>query len=221
MKIKTLPLLALCAILFSCNPKKSNEPVIRLTTNYGKITLKLYPETPRHRDNFVKLAESGYYNGILFHRVIADFMIQAGDPNSRIAENTQPLGAGDAPYTIPAEIVFPRYYHKKGALAAARQADYVNPERASSGSQFYIVKGRTFSDPELDMMQSQYGVNFTPEQRNVYKTLGGTPHLDGQYTVFGEVIEGMDVVEKIARVKTNTMDQPIDNVQIIRAERIR
>ena len=221
MTLKSLPLLALFALLFSCNPKNNNEPVIRFTTNHGKITVKLYPETPQHRDNFVKLVESGYYDGLLFHRVISEFMIQAGDPDSRNAEQTQSLGSGDTPYTIPAEIIFPRYYHKKGALAAARQGDYTNPQRASSGGQFYIVQGRTFSDEQLDMMQNQTGVSYSAEQRNIYKTLGGTPHLDGQYTVFGEVTEGFDVIEKISRVKTGEMDRPIENVRITKAVRIK
>ncbi len=253
----------------ACNTKKELEPKVRLETSYGDIVLKLYAETPLHRDNFVKLVEDGFYDGVLFHRVIADFMIQTGDPNSKNAKPGQSLGTGDVGYKLPAEIIYPKYYHKKGALAAARQGDQVNPKKESSGCQFYIVEGRKFSDDELNMMEknmyqrvksnlfqekakdkqneiNQYRMErnqekldvirdsiltevhkemadsaaykFTEEQRKDYTTIGGTPHLDGEYTVFGEVIEGLDVVDKISGTKTGNMDRPVEDIRIIKAK---
>ncbi len=184
---------------------------VKITTNVGAIVIKLYNETPLHRDNFMKLAEEGYYDGTLFHRVIKQFMIQGGDPNSKNAQAGQPLGGGGPGYTIQAEIV-QGLFHKKGALAAARMGDNVNPERRSSGSQFYLVQGRVFTPQELDNIEMQSRKAFTPEQRIAYTTIGGTPHLDGAYTVFGEVIEGLDVVEKISLVATGPGDRPIEDV---------
>ena len=231
----------------------------------GDIVVKLYNETPKHRDNFIKLAKAGTYDGTLFHRVIKDFMIQAGDPQSKNAPKGKSLGTGDVGYTIPAEFVYPKYFHKRGALSAARQGDNVNPEKASSGCQFYIVTGKVYNDSSLANMQEQINqmrlqnvfnelarkhmkeiykmrrendqeglmrlqdelieqaeaqmagkprCEFTPEQRQAYTTVGGTPHLDGEYTVFGEVLEGMDVVDKIQRVKTDRNDRPEENVVI-------
>lgn len=242
-----------------------NETLLRLETTMGGITVKLYSETPLHRDNMVKLAKEGVYDNTLFHRVIKDFMIQAGDPNSKDAPKGKSLGSGDVGYTIPAEFVYPQYFHKKGALSAARQSDQVNPEKASSGCQFYIVTGKVFNDSTLLSMEQQKNENrmnvafnalaqkymkeiykmrkendnaglqalqdkliaeaeaevakqpefrFTPEQVRAYTTVGGTPHLDGEYTVFGEVIEGMDVVEAIQKVATDHNDRPEADVRI-------
>ncbi len=238
---------------------------VKIETTMGDIIVKLYDETPNHRDNFIKLVENGTYEGTLFHRVIKDFMIQAGDPDSKGAPKGQMLGSGDVGYTVPAEFVYPQLFHKKGALAAARQGDNVNPEKASSGCQFYIVTGRVFNDSTLLSMEEQKNQNkftsvfnalaqkhmkeiyqmrrnndqeglmnlqdslfvetqkqmegepefkFTEEQRQAYTTVGGTPHLDGEYTVFGEVIEGMDVVDKIQQVSTNGSDRPDDDIVI-------
>ncbi len=186
---------------------------VLIKTDKGNITIALYNETPGHRDNFLKLAKEGFYDGLLFHRVIRDFMIQAGDPMSRDAVPGEPLGSGGPGYTIPAEIV-PGLFHQKGALAAARQGDQVNPERRSSGSQFYIVQGRVWSEAELDQIELGKEMPFTDEQREKYTTLGGTPHLDDAYTVFGQVIEGLDVVDRIAAVETGDRDRPKEDVAI-------
>jgi cyclophilin family peptidyl-prolyl cis-trans isomerase len=182
-----------------------------ITTLYGDIKIKLYNETPLHRDNFIKLAKESYFDGILFHRVIKGFMIQGGDPDSKNADSTQFLGNGGPAYTIPAEILTPKIFHKKGALAAARDN---NPAKASSGSQFYIVQGKVFTQPELDAIAKRIGTTFSQEQCTVYKTIGGTPQLDGNYTVFGEVYEGLDIVDKIAAVKTGPNDRPVKDVKM-------
>jgi len=185
-----------------------------IETSLGKIKIILYEETPLHSENFIKLASEGVYNEILFHRVIENFMIQTGDPSSRNAGKGQLIGTGGVGYTIPAEF-HPALYHKKGAIAAARQGDNVNPQRASSGSQFYIVQGTVFTDAQLDQMEAQgIHIKFTQEQRDVYKTLGGTPHLDYAYTVFGSVVEGFDVVEKIAAVQTDQYNRPLEDVSL-------
>ena len=244
------------------------ETLVKIETTAGDIKVKLYNETPKHRDNFIKLVKDGMYEGTLFHRVIKDFMIQAGDPDSKNAPKGKMLGAGDVGYTIPAEFVYPKYFHKKGALSAARQGDNVNPKKESSGCQFYIVTGKVYNDSTLLSMESQMNENkinvifntlaqkhmkeiykmrkandenglydlqeklfaeaqeiaakqpefhFTPEQIEAYTTVGGTPHLDGEYTVFGEVVEGMDVVDKIQQVKTDRSDRPEEDVKIIKA----
>ena len=197
---------------------------VQILTNKGRIRVVLYNETPQHRDNFLRLVREGYYDGVLFHRVINRFMIQTGDSATRNLKEGEPIPDLPEPYKVPAEIKFPQFFHKRGALAAAREGDGVNPERASSMSQFYIVYGRIFSDAKLDKTQERVSkatngtAIFTPEIREVYKTIGGTPHLDGQYTVFGEVIEGMDVVEDIEFVKTDEKDRPIEDVRIIHAK---
>ncbi len=250
----------------------SNTTRVLLETTFGEIELALYNETPQHRDNFVKLVNDGTYNGVLFHRVIKDFMVQTGDPSSRTATADALLGEGGPGYDIPAEIVYPKFFHKRGALAAAREGDETNPERKSSGSQFYIVTGRRFSEYQLEKMLERivnqekamifnqlaanrrseieavqamgdemalkglqgiiaaeaeriYNENhkdnpfsFTPEQVAAYSTIGGAPHLDGQYTVFGEVVKGMDVVDKIQNVTTGAHDRPVDDVRIISAK---
>ena len=244
------------------------ETLVKIETTAGDIKVKLYNETPKHRDNFIKLVKDGMYEGTLFHRVIKDFMIQAGDPDSKNAPKGKILGAGDVGYTIPAEFVYPKFFHKKGALSAARQGDNVNPKKESSGCQFYIVTGKVYNDSTLLSMESQMNENkinvifntlaqkhmkeiykmrkandedglydlqeklfaeaqemaakqpefhFTPEQIEAYTTVGGTPHLDGEYTVFGEVVEGMDVVDKIQQVKTDRSDRPEEDVKIIKA----
>jgi len=239
------------------------DPVVDIRTTLGDIKVKLYDDTPVHRDNFLKLVREKYYDGVLFHRVIKNFMVQTGDPDSRTADSTAMLGSGDPSYTLPAEINYPKHFHKYGALAAARTGDQVNPERRSSGSQFYIVTGEKQTERVLDMMtqrannerkqtyfnglvkqhmdevrelrekndregletlrqelarQTEEAVKDVPmpdEIRRTYLTQGGTPHLDGQYTVFGEVVEGMDVVEKIQNAETGRADRPKEDIRIL------
>lgn len=186
---------------------------VLIETSYGNMVVKLYNETPQHRDNFVKLVREGFYDGLLFHRVINNFMIQGGDPNSKGAAAGVQLGDGNLGYTIPAEFN-PALFHKKGALAAARMGDNVNPKKESSSCQFYLVQGQVWNDQVLNMFREQYGKNFTDEQLEVYKTIGGTPHLDGDYTVFGEVVYGLEVIDKIAAVKTGAMDRPLEDVSM-------
>ena len=185
-----------------------NEKKVLIKTTMGDITVMLYDDTPLHRDNFIKLVNEGWYTGSPFHRVIKNFMIQGG-------QNAD--GSVDPGYRIPAEIK-PNHFHKKGALAAARQADQVNPQKMSSGSQFYIVQGQVWNETQLNMFESRYGKVFNAKQRQAYQSVGGTPHLDGDYTVFGEVTEGLDIVDKIAAVKTGAMDVPVEPVTIISME---
>ena len=242
-----------------------NRVKVEVKTSMGAFVLALYNETPAHRDNFVKLAEEGYYDGVLFHRVINQFMVQAGDPSSKTADSTAVLGEGDPGYTLPAEFVYPKYFHKRGALAAARTADQVNPERRSSGSQFYVVTGKVYTPDMLEGMkgrmvdqrkqqlftalsmehmdsiramqarsdmaglqalrdeliaktEAQYAAapfEYTPEQIEAYTTVGGTPFLDGQYTVYGEVVEGYEVINKIQNVETGMHDRPRADVKIL------
>jgi peptidyl-prolyl cis-trans isomerase B (cyclophilin B) len=199
------------------------RPEVLLETSMGNIRLVLYNETPQHRDNFLKLVNEGFYDGNLWHRVIFNFMIQTGDSTTRHAKPGESVGLHSPDYTIPAEIVYPKYFHKRGALAAAREGDAENPERASSASQFYIVYGTTYSSLSLDKFQERIDqatdgkYKMTEEIRDHYRKYGGTPHLDGQYTVFGEVVEGMDVVRKIQMVQTDDYARPIDDVKIIKA----
>ena len=197
--------------------KKDRKKDVLIRTSMGDMLVRLSDSTPLHRDNFLKLVKQHYYDSILFHRVINQFMIQSGDPDSKHAAAGQPLGGGGPDYTIPAEFRT-SLFHKKGVIAAARQGDQVNPLKASSGSQFYIVQGRTFSEAGLDSFETGRTKKIPPEQREVYKTLGGTPHLDQGYTVFGEVVEGLDVVDKIAAVATSKgadFDRPLNDVRII------
>lgn len=249
------------------NMETDNATLVRLETTLGNITVKLYNETPKHRDNFIKLVKEGVYDSLLFHRVIKNFMVQAGDPDSKNANDTASLGYGDVGYTVPAEFN-PSLFHKKGALAAARQGDDVNPEKASSGCQFYIVTGKKYSQAQLINMENQINearldtafnvlarkhmkeiykmrkagdnegllelqdtleaqaraevakeprFRFTKQQIDAYTTLGGTPHLDGNYTVFGEVVDGMNVVDQIETAKTNGADRPLTNIRILKA----
>lgn len=247
--------------------ENENRTLVKLETTMGNITVALYNETPKHRDNFIKLVKEGVYDSTLFHRVIKQFMIQAGDPDSKSASDTAMLGSGDVGYTIPAEFN-PKFFHKRGVLAAARQGDDVNPEKASSGCQFYIVTGRKFTEPQLLGMENKMNeqreeaifdslarqhmkeiykmrkagdnagllelqdsleaqareladkeekFRFTPEQIQAYSTIGGAPHLDGSYTIFGEVTEGMEVVNNIEIAKTNRADRPVENIRILKA----
>lgn len=193
-------------------PVEKNQKV-RIKTEYGNMTVLLYDETPIHRDNFIKLVEDGFYDGTLFHRVINDFMIQGGDPDSRDAAPNQPLGRGGPGYTLEAEM-HPEFIHKKGALAAARQGDQVNPQRRSSGSQFYIVHGKRVSATELNNMVAQSGAFYTQDQINTYGEIGGTPFLDQQYTVFGEIIDGMEVIDRIAETPTGTANRPVQDIEM-------
>lgn len=271
--------LTICAMLmtFLASAQSGNESkmdktnsasgtVVDLKTTMGDIKIRLYDDTPLHRDNFIKLVNEGFYDGVLFHRVIKDFMVQTGDPKSRDAAPGDMLGAGDPGYTVDAEIIYPGHYHKYGALAAARTGDDFNPERKSSGSQFYIVTGQKFTPSQMDMMKNRmmqnalqsyfkklqiqhrdeiqklYQANDTAglealrqklireTESNVkpvtipenvvadYINVGGAPHLDGQYTVFGEVVSGMDVVEKIQNAETGPADRPKNDIRIISAK---
>ena len=281
---KLLPLAAIALMCIACaeatgadNTEITNNPMTQQTpdtasvrvlvkTTAGNFTVLLYGDTPKHRDNFVKLVEDGYYDSTLFHRVIKDFMIQTGDPDSKKAAPGQALGSGGPDYKIDAEIVYPRHFHKRGALAAARQGDQVNPMKQSSGSQFYIVTGRKVSEPEMQQMTAhlknkqlqeifnslamehrdsiidmqrrgdRQGLSalqdslisqteakaaampepsLTEEQKQAYTTVGGAPHLDGDYTVFGEVIDGMDTIDKIEKAETDGRDRPKDDIRII------
>ena len=182
-----------------------------INTNLGDIVVELYNETPQHRDNFIKLPKSGYLNQSLFHRVIPGFMIQGGDPDSKNALPNVELGNGGPGYTIPAEFNS-KFFHKKGALAAARMPDGVNPKKESSGSQFYIVEGEAQSAERLALFEKKLEVTFSDEQKQAYSTVGGTPHLDGSYTVFGQVIEGIDVVSKIAKAKRDQRNRPLTDI---------
>ncbi len=185
---------------------------IIIQTNYGSMTLVLYDDAPLHKANFLKLSREGFYDGQIFHRLIKDFMIQGGDPNSRNASRGELLGQGGPGYTIPAEINS-KYYHKKGALAAARKGDNVNPAKESSGSQFYIIQGSVFTKQQLDMMvERNIHKRFTTEEIKAYTTMGGSPHLDGGYTVFGEIIEGFDVLEKLMDVPVDSYDRPLSDL---------
>ena len=205
--------------------KKDRKRDVLIQTTMGDIVIRLSDSTPLHRDNFLKLVKVGYYDSVLFHRVMKDFMIQGGDPNSIRAAAGKPLGDGGPGYTVPAEFR-KTLFHKKGALAAARMGDNVNPTKASSGSQFYIVQGKVFTDAGLDSLERfrLNGRKIPAEQRAAYKTIGGTPHLDQGYTVYGEVVKGLEVVDKIAAVQTSRAqdrDRPLQDVRILKAKLIK
>ena len=205
--------------------KRDRKKDVLLQTSMGDIILRLSDSTPLHRDNFLKLVKQGFYDSILFHRVINNFMIQAGDPDSKMAVAGKPLGGGGPGYTVPAEFRT-TLFHKKGALAAARRGDDVNPDKASSGSQFYITQGKKFTDGGLDSLETLRlkGRKIPADQREVYKTIGGTPHLDQGYTVFGEVVKGIGVIDTIAAVPTSKgadRDRPLEDVSIIKAKLVK
>jgi cyclophilin family peptidyl-prolyl cis-trans isomerase len=205
--------------------RKDRKRDVEFITTEGIIVVRLYDSTPLHRDNFLRMVKSHYYDSILFHRVIKNFMIQAGDPNSKRAPAGQPLGNGGPGYTIPAEFRT-TLFHKKGVVAAARQSDNVNPEKKSGATQFYIVQGRTFSDQQLDSIETVrlHGYKLPSAHREVYKTIGGTPQLDQNYTVFGEVVTGLDVVDKIASSATSTgqdRDRPLQDIRIVKTKLVK
>jgi cyclophilin family peptidyl-prolyl cis-trans isomerase len=204
-------IMLLCAVTAFAKPPKNQY--VRISTSFGDCIIRLYNETPKHRDNFIKLTKQGFYNGTLFHRVIQNFMIQGGDPDSRDTSKNKAgveLGNGDVKYTIPAEFN-EHIFHKRGVLAAARDN---NPEKASSGCQFYIVEGKRFTDEDLDktIQTRMQGRAIPASQREIYKTVGGTPHLDQNYTVYGEVVTGIDMVDQVAAVKKDQRDRPLQNV---------
>jgi peptidyl-prolyl cis-trans isomerase B (cyclophilin B) len=213
MKFKLFTLLLIAYMSASCQPKTQTYTI---ETTMGNIKVKLFENTPLHKENFEKLVKEQFYDSVLFHRIISQFMIQTGNGATKTARAGERSGGdGDLGYTVPAEFAHGNF-HKKGALAAARMGDQVNPEKRSSCSQFYIVQGRIFSDEELDAIENQMGLMFSEFQRSIYKTLGGTPFLDQNYTVFGEVMEGLDVVDKIASVPTGSGDWPLADIRIIR-----
>ncbi len=197
------------------NKKEKEESVhlVELSTQFGDMTIMLYNETPQHRDNFIRLSKEGFFNDLLFHRVIKQFMIQGGDPGSKGAQPGTALGTGGPGYTVPAEFN-DALIHRKGALSAARMGDNVNPEKASSGSQFYIVQGQTYTAESLESMAARSGRVYTQEQKDAYASEGGTPQLDGAYTVFGQVIKGLEVIDKIAAVSTDPRDRPLEDVKM-------
>jgi len=207
-------LLTFYFISFMMISHQSNAQTYTIETNLGDIQIKLYDKTPLHKENFEKLVEAQFYDNVLFHRIIQGFMIQTGNPATKLVEDGKTLDI-DLNYTIAAEFV-PEYFHKKGALAAARTGDAVNPEKRSSSSQFYIVQGRTFEDVELDQVEKQIQLEFPEFHRGIYKAIGGTPFLDQNYTVFGEVVKGLAVVDAIAAVPTKPGDSPEVDIRIIR-----
>ena len=204
----------------SANAQTSTSEVL-LETTAGNIRIALFDETPLHRDNFLKLVKEHVYDSLLVHRVIKDFMIQSGDLHSKHAQPGQRLGSGDYNYTVEAEFRLPKIFHRRGMVAMAREGDRGNPERRSSACQFYIVWGKVYNDARLMKVQERLDttahVQLTPEMQEVYKTVGGVPHLDGQYTVFGEVVEGLDVVDRIQQSATDPNDRPLEDIRILRA----
>lgn len=224
---KLISLLLFIIAIHSCNPKLSNglrandlNKDVEMITDKGIIIIRLSDSTPLHRDNFLRLAKQGYYDSMLFHRVIKNFMVQSGDPDSKHATPGQILGNGDPGYSVPAEFRESLFHHK-GVIAAARIGDDVNPMKASAGSQFYIVQGMKFSKGFLDSLEISKKIKISPYQKEAYTKIGGTIHLDGAYTVFGEAIKGLDVIDSIAAVKTDSMDRPINNIRIIKMKLIR
>jgi cyclophilin family peptidyl-prolyl cis-trans isomerase len=223
--LNCLIVVSLAAQKDSTIKKKDRKRDVLMQTTMGDIVIRLSDSTPLHRDNFLKLVKLGFYDSILFHRVIKEFMIQSGDPNSKRAPAGQPLGNGGPGYTIPAECRT-TLFHKKGAIAAARTGDNVNPQKASSGSQFYLVQGKVYTDAGLDSLETGRlnGRKIPVANREIYKTIGGVPHLDQGYTVYGEVVKGLDIVDKIAAVQTSRAqdrDRPLQDVMIIKATLIK
>ena len=220
-QLLSLLLVAFLGVLTAKAQTSTTE--VLLETTEGNIRIALYDETPQHRDNFLKLTKMHIYDSLLFHRVIADFMIQSGDTNSKYAKPGQRLGTGDFDYTQEPEFRLPKIIHRRGTVAMAREPDDVNPDMRSSACQFYIVWGKQLNDQQIEKVQERLDttthgrVKLTPEMIEVYKTNGGTPHLDGQYTVFGEVTEGLDVVERIQKVQTDKFDRPLQDIRILRA----
>ena len=215
--------LIICQLSVSPVLAQTKNTEVLFETTAGNIRIALYDETPQTRDNFLKITKMGIYDSLLIHRVIKDFMIQSGDTNSKHAKPGQLLGTGDFDYTTEAEFRLPQIFHRRGVVAMARESDKVNPERRSSACQFYIVWGKILNDQQIAKAQlrldsaTQDSVKLTPEMIEVYKTIGGTPHLDGQYTVFGEVTEGMDIIEKIQAVQTDKNDRPLEDIRILKA----
>jgi peptidyl-prolyl cis-trans isomerase B (cyclophilin B) len=206
-------LTVLFALILSLPVLSQQRVKIKIETVHGEMVAELYNETPLHRDNFIKLVKDGFYDGTLFHRVIPNFMIQGGDPVSKEANPSQQIGNGGPGYTLPAEFNSD-FIHKKGALAAARMGDAVNPKKESSGSQFYIVEGQVYDTQKIAMIEQRMGLKLTDAQKKVYSSVGGTPHLDGSYTVFGQVIKGLDVISKISNLKRNKNNLPIDKASM-------
>lgn len=211
MKIRFFALLIGMSFILSCNSNSNSKTFVTIKTEFGDMKVELYNSTPKHKENFLKLVDEGFYEDLLFHRVIQGFMVQGGDPNSKGAGPDARLGSGGPGYKIDAEIGAP---HFKGTLAAARQGGAVNPAKQSSGSQFYLVQGKVQTDQELDGYENRGKFKYNPEQRAKYKTIGGTPALDNDYTVFGEVVEGLDIVDKIAAVKTAPGDRPVKDIKM-------
>ncbi len=205
--------IASCSASRPATPKIKKPVQVKLTTDSGVIVLKLYDKTPLHKSNFIKLVKERFYDGLLFHRVVNDFMIQGGDPNSKNAKPGVLLGEGGLKYTIPPEFDT-SLFHKRGALAAAREADENNPKKASSPTQFYIVDGKTYTDDEMDMIEKRFHISIPQDHREFYKTIGGDPFLDMNYTVFGEVVSGMDVVEKIANAPKDENNRPLHDIKM-------
>jgi len=199
------------SVLVSCNSGDGDKTYAMIETEYGNMKVELYNSTPIHKENFIKLAKEGFYDDLLFHRIIQGFMIQGGDPDSKDAPANKRLGSGGPGYTLEAEIGAP---HFKGVLAAARTGGASNPEKRSSGSQFYVVQGEKQTDSALQNFERQKGITYNPTQVEKYKTLGGTPFLDMDYTAFGEVVEGLDVIDKIAKVATAPGDRPLEDVKM-------
>ncbi len=212
-------LIAVFALMFSLLAHSQERVKVKISTKYGDMVAELYDETPIHRDNFIKLVKEGFYDGTLFHRVIPGFMIQGGDPVSKDDTPNTRIGNGGPGYTLPAEFN-PQFFHKKGALAAARMGDAVNPKKESSGSQFYIVEGQVYDNNTIDLFAQRMGIEFSPAQKKVYTTVGGTPHLDANYTVFGELVEGLEIISKISNVTRDKNNLPknkvIMNISIIK-----
>lgn len=226
--MKHLLLIAIASLLML--PVKGQQRQVLLETTVGNISIRLFDDTPLHRDNFVRLVQEHFYDSLLFHRVVRGFMIQAGDPTSRHAEPGLTLGEGDTDYTVPQECFATcqgrdtlLHHHWRGAVAMAREGDEVNPDRRSSGCQFYIVWGRNYATKELENIQTRldtltdHRVQLSADDVRAYRKMGGAPHLDGQYTVFGEVIDGLDVVERIQQAFTDDYDRPVDDIRIVRA----